>query len=603
MIDAELALQMVRTSKVLAYDTETTGLDVHAVVCGYVFNDGDNNVYVPVRHDRGGNIPDAKGFEFALNDAFNYRNRFALLTVGHHLAFDLRMSRRHGVYIRGPLECTMINESLINDENDGLSLDDCCRRHSVTAKKGAELYAHLSHNFGGLPDRKQMGNFWRLSGDDPIAVDYATGDGVSTLALWRAQQAHLDNIPEDGSGRSLRQVHKLECDLIPYVDRMNAIGIKIAPEEKIAPIMNALDTDIKAAMALFPPGFNVRSPGDVETAYRKLGVTDFDTTAGGRPSFTEKWLSTNELGRAILNVRRLEKARDSFITPILKTHNQNGRVHPILNQYKTTEQTGTDQGRFSCTDPNLQAFPKRNKEVGSLVRQLFVPDAGDIYDVDFSQQEPRLFAHYSEESKLIEGYNANPPVDVHDIAMQITSLDRDTAKRMGMGILTGMGYTSLAGHLGWSIDEATRGHRQYLDGMPRIREFQVLAKKVMERRGFVRTILGRIAYISDKRAMYKAVSRIIQGSGADHTKTMLLRACQFAEAEGNIDIMLTIHDSFIWQCEPSANIKELVRIIEDVQSPPFNLAVPIPVEVTRGANWAEASYGKKIKSVGEGWII
>ena len=602
-MSAELALNMVRTARVLSYDVETTGLDIHSMVCGYVFHDGIAGVYIPTRHERGGNIPDAKGWELALAGAFLDRHRAGLRTIGHNLAFDLRMGRRHGIYIKGPLEDTMINESLINDENDGLSLEACCQRHGVTEKKGAELYRHLASNFGGLPDRKQMGSFWRLAGDDPIAVDYAIGDGGATFDLWRAQQIHLDAVPEDGSNRSLRTVHKLECELIPYVDRMNATGLKIAPDGAVAFLQEGISHKIKESMHVFPQGFNVRSPGDVEAAYRKLGVTDFDKTAQGKPSFTEKWLNTNELGRAILDVRRLEKARDSFITPIIKTHNQNGRVHPILNQYKTMDQAGTDQGRFSCTDPNLQAFPKRNKEIGALVRQLFVPDMGDIYDVDFSQQEPRLFAHYSQEPLLLEGYNATPPVDVHDVAMRITGLDRDTAKRLGMGILTGMGYNSLAGHLGWSLSDATKAHKQYLDGMPKVREFQALAKKVMEQRGFVRTILGRIANIADRRFTYKAVSRIIQGSGADHTKTMLLRACQFAEAEGNIDILLTIHDSFIWQCEPDAKIKELVRIIEDVQSPPFNLSVPIPVEVTRGANWAEASYGKKIKSVKEGWLI
>src|SRR4051812_41917509 len=49
----ELALALVSTAPVLAYDIETTGLDADARVCGYAVSDETTAVYVPVRHASG----------------------------------------------------------------------------------------------------------------------------------------------------------------------------------------------------------------------------------------------------------------------------------------------------------------------------------------------------------------------------------------------------------------------------------------------------------------------------------------------------------------------------------------------------------------------
>jgi DNA polymerase-1 len=538
-------------------------------------------------------------FEASLADAFRRRTRLGYRTVGHNLAFDLKLSARHSVYPDAPLEDTMINEGLIDDIAGSFSLDSCSARRGVTAKLGDELYRELATRFGGLPDRKQMGNFWRLPGDLPVAVDYAVGDGVSTLELWAAQQPLLDEL-------ELRKVWKLECDLIPYLARMQRRGIKVDPAYAER-VMVELEGSIDNAKRALSPGFNVRSPKELEALFRSSGVVDFAQTAGGKPSFTEKWLEGNDAGRAVLAVRRLEKARDSFITPLISTNNVQGRVHPVLNQSKSDEY-GAIGGRLSCSEPNLQAFPKRNYVVGKLVRPLLIPDEQFEFmgEADFSQQEPRLFAHYSEDENLLRGYNGSPVIDIHSTASALLGMPRDHAKRLGLGILTGMQPKSLAGHMGYSVDDAARDHRRFLhDAFPGIEDFQQLAKRVFKSRGYVRTILGRIAKLDHPQYAYRAVSRIIQGSGADHTKTTLLRINQYAEAyPDEINILLTIHDSFIWQSSWKADnpkLREMVRIMEDVQSPPFNFATPIPVEVILGRNWGEASYGEKAKKV-EGWV-
>lgn len=588
MLDPELSLRLVRESKVIAYDVETTGLTVQDKICGYVITDRNYSTYVPVRHRDGGNIPDAEGFERSLNLAFAERFRLGLRTVGHNLSFDLRFSLRHGIEIRGPLEDTMINEALINDTTLGFSLDDCAARHKVASKKGSELYAELSRLFGGLPDRKQMQHFWKVPGDNKYAVEYAVGDGITTLALWLDQQHILDK-------DDLRKSWQLECDLIPYVARIHHRGMRIDPEyaTKVVPEVNAA---IAEASKVFTPGFNARSPKDVETLYRVNGYSDeqFAQTKMGAISFTEKWLETNEIGQAILAVRRLEKSRDSFITPLIDTHNINGRVHPVLNQSKSDE-FGVAGARFSCSEPNLQAFPKRNIDVGRVVRRLVVPDHGMVIEeADAKQQEPRLFTHYSEEPALVEGYRSGT-MDIHDRASEVLGLDREVAKRMAMGMLTMMSPPTLAGHMRWPLEKAREAHSAFLtNAFPKIKAFQDTAVTVFRRRGYVRTILGRRAYCDDPKFSYRAVSRIIQNNGGEHIKLCLLRACQYEDAyPKEIQMLLTIHDSIIWQRKPDFDTTEIMKVMENVGNE-LGIIVPMPFGLGSGTDWARASYGTKL---------
>lgn len=590
LVSGSLALQIVESDpNPIAYDVETTGLEITDIICGYVVTNREYSIYVPVRHDAGGNIPNVDDFEKELAQAFATRSRLGYLTIGHGINFDLRFSLRRGIVLGSPLEDTMLNESIISDIADGFSLEACAIRRKVTHKRGNELYAELARRFGGLPDRKQMGHFSKMPGDHPLVVDYATGDGVTTLELRDAQQPILD-------GDDLRRSWKLECELLPYVARMHHRGLKI-DKEYTGKVVEDIDEAIDEASKVFNKGFNVRSPKSVEALYRANGYTDamFDRTDGGAFSFTEKWLDTNEIGHKILSVRRLEKARDSFITPLIETHNVNGRVHPILNQSKSDDY-GVAGVRFSCSIPNLQAFPKRNIEVGRVVRRLVVADDDFVIEeADAKQQEPRLFTHYSGDPVLTEGYR-NGTMDIHDRASQVLNLDREVAKRLSMGMLTMMSYRTLAGHMRWSLDRATEAHKRFLvDAFPKIKTFQDLAIQTFKRRGYVKTLLGRRAYCDDYRFAYRAVSRIIQNSGGEHIKLCLLEACRYEDAyPDQLQILLTIHDSLIWQRAENHDHSELLRAIEGIAQTPLNLSVPIPFGLGSGPDWARASYGSKL---------
>lgn len=578
----EHVVNVIAGAKALVIDVETTGLDPHDDrVCGWVFAAAGFSAYLPVRHAAGNVVDDPEALERVIADAFERRN--GGVVIGHNLPFDLWFAGKHGVGLGDSLEDTMLNAVLINDDLRAYDLDACCKREGVPGKRNDLLYETLVARFGrrGKATSKAMKFFHMLHGDDPLAVEYATGDGTATFALWRAQQPLLDK-------DELRPVHTLECALLPRLAAMRQRGIRVDLDYARA-AKARLDRDLDATMMLLPSGFDANSTSSVRDYLQSEGITNYPRTGTGRDSFAERFLEEiGEPGERIMRVRRILKTRSTFIEPILMQHQRAGRIHPDLVQF-TTGDYGTHTGRFSCRMPNLQAFPKRRKEIGQIVRPILVPDKGLVFgEADVSQQEPRFYAHYGRDLNLINGYNSDPPTDVHSIASKAMRIDRDRAKTLGLSIFNGMGGKSLAVRLKVAQIEALKLIADFLDTFPGIKKFRANAPHVATDRGYIRTIYGRRCYFTDPRSTYMAVSRVIQGSAADQMKLMMMRAFQYCDANPQVQLLMSIHDSLMFQAEEGFDLTDFKRCLED--NTVLNLEVPMPVDLKTGRHWGEASY-------------
>jgi DNA polymerase I-like protein with 3'-5' exonuclease and polymerase domains len=613
---AEQALRVVREAPVMAYDTETSGLNwkIHNPV-GYVITTADFNAYIPIRHGGGGNLMDPHcgplrskeepivihRFERELADAFEHRRRLGYLTIGHNTGFDMHMSANAGVLLGRRCGDTSINAAMLDEFAHSFSLDGCARQAGVTAKYGTELYKLLAQQFGCKEDKTSMEHFWRLSGDEPLVVQYATGDGTTTLELWDYQMKEIE-------AQEMQFIHRVESDLIYTVFRIERRGVRVNPEQYKV-VEDEIDRQLALARLKLPKNLNANSSTQIRRLFEDANITNWPTTPAsekfpeGQASFPEKWLKKSELGRAVVGVRKLSKLNSSFMHPLRDTHTFKGRVHAQLNQLKGDEY-GTISGRFSCSNPNLQQIPKRDKQLGPLFRSIFVPDEGmEFHEGDYSQAEPRLFAHYSAEPALVDGYSRNPPLDMHHVVAQNFNCERDpTAKRMNMGILTGMQVDSFAAHMDWPRDKAQEEFDRWFELFPGIKKFQDHAKGVFRSSGYVRTLLKRRCRLDHPRFAYRATSRIIQGGGADIMKERLLRCDEYLESEGDYShLLMSVHDSFEWEAYPDEKGKrhsqEIVRIACDLQGPPFSLRVPFLMDVGTGPNWAIATYGDLARSL------
>jgi DNA polymerase-1 len=161
-----------------------------------------------------------------------------------------------------------------------------------------------------------------------------------------------------------------------------------------------------------------------------------------------------------------------------------------------------------------------------------------------------------------------------------------------------MGALALSERMNIPIPDARKLRWDFFDAYPYIRRFTQEAPQIARERGYIRTILGRRAYFDDN--FHMAVSRVIQGSAADQMKTALLQGLQYCESTPDIEILLTIHDSILFQCRAGTDLTEFRRVIEDmtnlyqiVEGKKVPMRVPFPVEIGLGKDWSEASYGKK----------
>lgn len=589
-------------------DVETSGLNPKRNhIVGYALAFGpalQDSYYLPVRHAAGGNFTDiappqtAEGWDGQQPHwekvLLSVLGRHSLRIVGHNLAFDLKMMWTAGYQdLTCHYEDTQLNAALLNEWQGKFSLKACAEIAGVQDKKSDEITSHIQSLFPNenIPDREVMGHFWRLAGDDPVVVDYATGDSTSTWQLVDWQRERL-------AKEKLERVWDIECRLIPVLVRQSMLGVKI-DEERLHRLRTEIDGKINNLMCAFPSGFNVRSPASVQAWCEAHGNTNWPLTPKKKqPSFPEIWLQTHEAGRKVVELRQLQTLMSSFIMPMIDTHVYKGRVHATFNQLRGDDY-GTITGRLSTSDPNLQQIPHHsNPALGKLFREIFVAEHGNIWaERDYSQAEPRLLAVYTRCPVLLNDYCNNPKADAHQAVANATGLDRQTGKRVNQTLLTGGGKGVLVTKYNITEDEAERVWDEYFKRLPEIKTFQSESRRRMKTRGYVRTLLGRKARLLRPDKSYVALNRLLQGGNADIIKLKMVQIDEFLAREGRpIQVLLSIHDSLNFQFseEHRGVYERCAALMEDFgPGQPIELDVPMRTDAGEGINWAEATYGPK----------
>jgi len=375
----------------------------------------------------------------------------------------------------------------------------------------------------------------------------------------------------------------------------------------------ALLLDIKKETGI---DVQIMAARSVAKMFDKLGLTYEKTAKSGEPSFTKNYLSTHAhpLVQKIAKAREVNKAHSTFIDSILK-YTHKGRIHADINPIRS-DQGGTVTGRFSYSNPNLQQIPARNKDLGPLIRKLFIPEENHLCGCfDYSQQEPRLVVHYAatEEpicwdpsvKKIVEKFKDNS-VDFHQTVADMAGITRSAAKTINLGLFYGMGKAKLQAELGLSTkQEAEDLFNQYHDNVPFVKALMNKTSSHAQGAGSIGTLLGRRCRFNKwepntfgmhtpmsyeeaertygrgriKRAMtYKALNKLIQGSAADMTKKAMLDLYN----EGIIP-HIQIHDELDISVESPEHAKKIVEIMENA----VTLKVPNKVDYESGKSWGD----------------
>ncbi|WP_308011037.1 DNA polymerase I [Streptomyces sp. AC495_CC817] len=360
------------------------------------------------------------------------------------------------------------------------------------------------------------------------------------------------------------------------------------------------------AFALVGREFNLGSPKQLQevlfddlqlpkTRKTKTGYsTDAAVLADLQESNPHPFLGLLLQHREATKLRQIIESLDTAI----------GDDHRIRTTYV---QTGSQTGRLSSTDPNLQNIPVRTEE-SRRIRSAF--QVGDGYEAlltaDYSQIEMRIMAHLSGDEGLIEAFNSGE--DLHRFVGarvfgvdpgDVTAAMRTKVKAMSYGLVYGLSAFGLSKQLRIEQSEAKQLMVEYFARFGAVRDY--LRASVMKAKevGYTETIFGRRRPFPDlaspnrvlrENAERAALNAPIQGSAADIMKIALFHIHDDLRAEGlSSRALLQIHDELVVEVA-QGEWDAAERIVRARMGDAAQLSVPLDVQVGRGQDWNEAAH-------------
>ncbi len=510
------------------------------------------------------------------------------LKAAHDLKQALVAFYRIGVTVAGPYMDTMIADYLVNPNRRDHQLDTLA----------LEL---LNHRLGGHPKESQAPA--SLFDTEPGSRE-DTAECASIIA--RLAPVMLDRLKEQGS---LGLFQDVEMPLVPVLAEVERNGF-LLDVEKLHELSKELDRELDRMMAsiaaLAGGEFNINSPKQLATVlFEKLGLKPIRKTKTGY-STDEDTLTQlavqHELPAQILNYRSLSKLKSTYVDALPELVNPDTkRLHTSLNQ------TVAATGRLSSTEPNLQNIPVKG-DYGLRIREAFIaPKGHELLCADYSQIEPRILAHLSQDPRLISVFAKGE--DIHmATAMEIFGLPsnqitremRRAAKTVVFGIVYGISPFGLSQNIGVSQAEAKKYIETFFEKFAAVRELMDRNIAEAKTKGYTTTILGRRRPIPELQSgdpvqrgfgERMAVNSPIQGSAADLIKLAMINVHKkLHEDLPHVKMILQVHDELIFEV-PDHDLeaaKQLVKSEMEAVGKQLNLSVPLKVDLGVGKNWRAA---------------
>ena len=411
-------------------------------------------------------------------------------------------------------------------------------------------------------------------------------------------------------GRSVEQagfselIATLEMPLIPVLVDMERDGVLLdqkALRAFLDEVQAGLERLSKSISQRAGGSFNLRSSQQMaEVLFERLGLkTGRKTPGGGRSTSVEvleRLAGEHPIVPEILEYRKLEKLRSTYLEPLPKLADQDGRVHTTFNQLAVAT------GRLSSSNPNLQNIPIRGDQ-GRRMRACFTAPSGhELISADYSQIELRVLAHLSEDPHLRDLFARG--VDVHSGTAailfvkdpeQVTAEERRKAKTINFGLLYGMGPQKLGRELGINQQQAKDFIALYFTRLQKVRDFyeEVVAKA--KDQGAVFTLAGRRRTLPDinsrndnlaQIARRMAINTVVQGSAADIIKMAMIRVHgDEALRAAGARMILQVHDELLLEV-PETESQRVGERVAELMASVVQLDVPLVADWGRGPNWS-----------------
>lgn len=335
-----------------------------------------------------------------------------------------------------------------------------------------------------------------------------------------------------------------------FFDKGKMLDIRKALQDKV-------DELTKEIYEIAGSEFNIASPKQIiNILFNKLNLSPSKPGTYTTNSTELKNIddSTGIISR-ILQWRRARKNISTYIDGIIKFINkETDRVHPEFNLF------GTATGRISCRNPNLQNLPTTNK---GNIRSAIVPQDTSmrILSFDYSQMEIRVLAMLSQDEALMKILSKDGDIHLETASKifnkhvnDINNSERSSAKAVNFGIMYGQHSTSLSVSLKITKDKAQDLIDNYAKQFPKVNEFIQKTQADAKKRGFVKTLFGRIRFVpqinesnflSRSQGERIAINSKIQGTASDIIKLKMIDLYQELQGETSTKIILQIHDEIV----------------------------------------------------------
>uniref|UniRef100_A0A8C7XGR1 DNA polymerase nu n=1 Tax=Oryzias sinensis TaxID=183150 RepID=A0A8C7XGR1_9TELE len=234
---------------------------------------------------------------------------------------------------------------------------------------------------------------------------------------------------------------------------------------------------------------------------------------------------------------------------------------------------------------NFQALPKQPLQITKKPfihggaeevvtvhpRAMFVPHKGWTFlAADFCQVELRLLAHFSSDPDLLHLFTI-PQADVFTmLAAQwkglnmedVSSEDREHAKRIIYSVIYGAGRERLSGILGVSAEQASHFQHRFLQTYRDVQTFIQKTIQQSHKQGYVLSIMGRRRNLPNinspdwgvrMQSERQAVNFVVQGSAADLCKMAMIRIFNLVSTSSSLTARLVaqLHDELLYEVEDS----------------------------------------------------
>lgn len=344
------------------------------------------------------------------------------------------------------------------------------------------------------------------------------------------------------------------------------------------------------------PNFNVNSTQQLaDLLFNKLGCKVVRTTATGAPATDkatiEKYAKKHTVLQDILDYKKKRTETSTFLTGMKALLDKNNKVHTSYLLH------GTDSGRLSSTNPNLQNIPREKN-----VKNLYIPEPGKVMiQCDLSQGEFNAWASYAQDEKMLNDIRNG--LDIHrTVASKVWKLKpeevtkelRTFAKRVVFGLMYGISIEGAAKLVGCSEAEAQRIQTTFFGMYPKAAAWLKNIPVVARAKGYLTTVFGRKRRLSHLFAhplsgMRNYAARVssnfpMQSTVADITARNMINLKPYLDSVG-AQIILTVHDSIIVQCDKAIAKEVSEEMMKIVTQPVPNYHGIIRCDIEVGSAW------------------